>query len=258
LIAGVTAFAFQGVGDITKHGTLDFLSETHIENIAGHALVGCASAAASGGKCGAGALSGAAGSFDGPLLAGLNPDAKLVATSVVGGLASVAGGGKFANGAVTAAFGYLFNEMAHCAAGDQTCGRGALAPASPGAGGGEFGLGLGLAGAGSWLAAQSSGLWDWMVGVNDNAAVHGNSAASMQGTEVYYLINNETGAIDKIGITSYPEQRYSQAYLEAENVRYAAQAYYDWRAAAMLDENIRLNFYRFENGQLPRLNRVDR
>lgn len=33
-----------------------------------------------------------------------------VAHAVVGGLASVAGGGKFANGAVTAAFGYLFNE----------------------------------------------------------------------------------------------------------------------------------------------------
>jgi hypothetical protein len=42
-------------------------------------------------------------------LKGLNFGAKLVATSVLGGLASVAGGGKFANGAVTAAFGYLFN-----------------------------------------------------------------------------------------------------------------------------------------------------
>jgi hypothetical protein len=34
----------------------------------------------------------------------------LVAHAVVGGLASVAGGGNFANGAVTASFGYLFNE----------------------------------------------------------------------------------------------------------------------------------------------------
>ena len=32
--------------------------------------------------------------------------------STVGGLASVAGGGKFANGATTAAFGYLFNALA--------------------------------------------------------------------------------------------------------------------------------------------------
>jgi hypothetical protein len=35
----------------------------------------------------------------------------LITHAVAGGLASVAGGGKFANGAVTAAFGYLFNEM---------------------------------------------------------------------------------------------------------------------------------------------------
>ena len=35
---------------------------------------------------------------------------KLVATAAVGGAASVAGGGKFENGAVTAAYGYLFNQ----------------------------------------------------------------------------------------------------------------------------------------------------
>ena len=33
-------------------------------------------------------------------------------TGVIGGLASVAGGGKFENGAVTAAFGYMFNYLA--------------------------------------------------------------------------------------------------------------------------------------------------
>jgi hypothetical protein len=33
--------------------------------------------------------------------------------AAIGGLASVAGGGKFGNGAVTAAFGYLFNELSH-------------------------------------------------------------------------------------------------------------------------------------------------
>lgn len=32
---------------------------------------------------------------------------------IVGGVGSVLGGGKFANGAVTGAFGYLFNECAH-------------------------------------------------------------------------------------------------------------------------------------------------
>jgi hypothetical protein len=36
-----------------------------------------------------------------------------IMSSVAGGLASVAGGGKFENGAVTAAFGYLFNFVSH-------------------------------------------------------------------------------------------------------------------------------------------------
>jgi hypothetical protein len=36
---------------------------------------------------------------------------KLAVVTVSGGLASVAGGGKFGNGAVTAAFGYLYNEL---------------------------------------------------------------------------------------------------------------------------------------------------
>jgi hypothetical protein len=31
-----------------------------------------------------------------------------------------------------------------------------------------------------------------------------------------------------------------------------------WRYAAMVDEKIRLTFYQFENGQLPRLNQLTR
>ena len=38
-------------------------SANHLANIAGHAAIGCATAAASGGRCGPGALSGAAGAF---------------------------------------------------------------------------------------------------------------------------------------------------------------------------------------------------
>jgi hypothetical protein len=118
-IAAATAYAFTAVGDMTGtfsgasnggHAPLDFASEAHLFNMAAHALVGCASAAANRGRCGSGALSGAIGSFAGPLLTGLSFESKLISTSVLGGLASVAGGGKFANGAITAAFGYLFNE----------------------------------------------------------------------------------------------------------------------------------------------------
>jgi RHS repeat-associated protein len=118
-IAGLTAFAFNAVGDFTGHSP-DLFTAAHAENIAGHALVGCASAVASGGSCGSGALSGAVGSAVSPLTNQLFPDARTdfgqriggtIVEATAGGLASVAGGGKFANGAVTGAFGYLFNAV---------------------------------------------------------------------------------------------------------------------------------------------------
>ena len=88
-IAAVTAGAFYAVGSLAPTGTL--------LNIAGHAAVGCLSAVASGGKCGSGALAAgisAAGAprigraFRGNLLGGT------LASSVLGGLGSVARGGQ--------------------------------------------------------------------------------------------------------------------------------------------------------------------
>jgi hypothetical protein len=120
VIAGATAFAFNMVGDLTGH-TPSFGTPAYAENIAGHALVGCASSAASGGSCESGALSGAVGSALSPLTRDIFPNARTdlgqriggtIMEATAGGLASVAGGGKFANGTVTAAFGYLFNETA--------------------------------------------------------------------------------------------------------------------------------------------------
>ena len=75
-----------------------------LANIAGHALVGCAMAVASGAKCGPGALAAGVTSFAGPMINGRGFSvASLMANSALGGLAAVAGGGKFANGAVTGA-----------------------------------------------------------------------------------------------------------------------------------------------------------
>jgi RHS repeat-associated protein len=121
IVTAATAAAFYGVGEMTGnfagvldpqlggHGPLQFGSDAHLFNIAGHALVGCGASVASGGKCGSGALSGAIPSLAGPIVNKLPFQAALVANTTLGGLASVAGGGKFANGAVTGAFGYLFN-----------------------------------------------------------------------------------------------------------------------------------------------------
>jgi hypothetical protein len=134
-ISGFTAVAFFGVGEMTSsfgveggvlnpalggHGPLDFMSDAHLFNIAGHALVGCLSAVASGGKCGGGAAAGGLASLGSPLVEQYFPNARIdageklggtIASAVLGGIGSVAGGGKFANGAVTGAFGYLFNQL---------------------------------------------------------------------------------------------------------------------------------------------------
>ena len=116
-IAMATAAAFNFVGDATAMpGTgshdLPFGSEQYVQNVAGHAAVGCLTAVASGGKCGAGAASAALGAAGAPFLQGQGLVAGTAASAVLGGLGSVAAGGKFADGAVTAAFGYLFNACA--------------------------------------------------------------------------------------------------------------------------------------------------
>jgi RHS repeat-associated protein len=114
VIAGATAFAFYEVGDLTP-GAANAMQNpaAYAENVAGHALVGCASPVASGGSCEPGALSGAVTSAAGPLINNPYSVQSLVANAALGGLASVAGGGKFANGALTGSFGYLFNDLGH-------------------------------------------------------------------------------------------------------------------------------------------------
>ena len=83
-----------------------------LERYAGHALAGCVGGLASGG-CERGAASAIAGQW------GTNiSNSSFIVTVVVGGTTSVIGGGKFANGAETAAFGYMYNGCGH---GETTC-----------------------------------------------------------------------------------------------------------------------------------------
>jgi hypothetical protein len=176
-------------------------------------------------------------------------------------------GGKFVNGAVTAAFARMFNDEMHRI--DITCGAAAGGAAAMCIGTAAAGVSCPATGATCAIApsaavACASGVTAAIAvcsianssGGGSIIRVHGNSAASMQGTEVYYLINNITGAIDKIGITSYPGTRYSQAYLDGEYVTYSPQAQYTWRYIAMVDEQLRLLNYQIEHGQLPRLNKI--
>jgi RHS repeat-associated protein len=134
-IAAATAFAFNVVGAATNAvaGQGFDLSAAHIQpqfgtdayafNVAGHAAVGCLSSVASGGSCGSGAAAAAAGAAATPLVNTAFPNPRgnagdfiggTAASGVVGGLASVAGGGKFENGAITGAFGYMYNNCFSC------------------------------------------------------------------------------------------------------------------------------------------------
>src|SRR5690606_30681655 len=79
----------------------------------GHAGVGCASAAASGGDCGAGAAGAFVGAMGNNFFATGNVAGDFGVATVSGGLGSMAAGGKFADGAKIAAVGYLFNHCMH-------------------------------------------------------------------------------------------------------------------------------------------------
>jgi hypothetical protein len=78
-----------------------------------HAAAGCASATLTDGDCGSGAMSAGFSEFAGSRLGDWGKGGNLIRNMVLGGTASVIGGGTFANGAQTAAFGYLYNYCAH-------------------------------------------------------------------------------------------------------------------------------------------------
>jgi RHS repeat-associated protein len=119
LIAAATAVAFWEVGNLTNavagadpngpHIAPQFGTPAYAFNVVAHAAVGCASAVASGGKCGPSALAGGVTLAAGPVINGNGFFFGLVANTTLGGGAAVLGGGKFENGAITGAFGYLFN-----------------------------------------------------------------------------------------------------------------------------------------------------
>jgi hypothetical protein len=110
LITGGTAYAFNLAGDVYGYGA------NAAGGYAAHAGVGCASSVASGGNCGQGAAAAVFGKYASVTIGGTPGQFngyQMAATMVAGGVGSVIAGGKFENGAKTAAFGYLFNQLAH-------------------------------------------------------------------------------------------------------------------------------------------------
>ena len=107
--AGLTAGL---AGAFNLHGVAEFGSAKWAGQIALHTAMGCAQSAAAGGSCRSGAIGSGVSAFASPMLEGLKGPGKLIASAIVGGVASRLSGGKFENGAMSAAFGYLFNEAA--------------------------------------------------------------------------------------------------------------------------------------------------
>ena len=104
-----TAYAFDAAGTAAQG------SEYGVGHYASHAAVGCVSSVAGGGQCGAGALSamaGLAGTQFGEVI-GAGTAGRFATSVVAGGIGSSLAGGSFMDGAQTAAYGYLFNSLAH-------------------------------------------------------------------------------------------------------------------------------------------------
>jgi RHS repeat-associated protein len=106
-IAGATSYALSQIGTEYPYQTQP------LANTLGHAVVGCLGAEASGtSNCSQGALAGGVSAgFNNYVGYSENPILGTMQSSFVGGVASVAGGGKFAEGAQTGAFGHLFNHL---------------------------------------------------------------------------------------------------------------------------------------------------
>ena len=126
-VAGFASGLIAGRGDLrtaisgaVTGGIFGFIGDIGIgsniyEKTALHAFGGCFSAAFGGGDCKSGALSAgfAEGLGTSGALGGWGKYGNIARNAVIGGTASLASGGKFENGAMTGAFGYLFNKLGH-------------------------------------------------------------------------------------------------------------------------------------------------
>jgi RHS repeat-associated protein len=114
-IAFLSAYAFQLAGGAGSGGGVSKeIASRSVERYLAHAAAGCVSAAIGGGQCGTGAVSAVFGKFATNAIGGTPGqfDAfQAAATVVAGGVGSVIAGEKFENGAKTAAYGYLFNQL---------------------------------------------------------------------------------------------------------------------------------------------------
>ncbi len=122
LRGGITGAAFAGVGSMTSGLAESANLADNAANVAIHATAGGVTSVIQGGKFQSGFLAAGFSEFAGPHIdklpldgVGKNMAAIVggVARGAVGGIASVLGGGKFENGAITSAFQYMYNHLLH-------------------------------------------------------------------------------------------------------------------------------------------------
>jgi len=113
----ITGAIFTGVGDFTKTLGADFGAQA--ADVAIHGVAGGLTSVITGGEFQSGFLAAGFSTFAGPRLDNLIPanvgenTANIIGgvyRGAAGGMASVLGGGKFANGAITSTFEYLYNS----------------------------------------------------------------------------------------------------------------------------------------------------
>lgn len=255
LYGGLTGGAFGAVGFYGKSWSTPTV-------VAAHAAVGCVSQSIGGGSCKAGALS--AGFAKWATVEGYDfKDTFLngVKATVIGGTASVLGGGKFEDGAATAAFGYAFNELSAATRAKIVAGGGALGFAAGTAGaavctGGTAGvcaLGAGPIILGGTALGMATG--NAVANTVDalTESVHGNDTLSPKPTTVYQLISNITGEVMKYGITGEndPSDRYAATYYAQRQVTMVPIATFESRLPARMLEVMLCSNHVIQHGKLP-------
>jgi len=117
ITGGLSGAMFGGIGDfagkLAAGNSASIFANGGFGRAALHAAGGGLMSKAMGGDFMSGAMAAGFAELAGPMTSGFGPIGDGVARMVVGGTASVIGGGKFENGAITATYGYLFNCVPH-------------------------------------------------------------------------------------------------------------------------------------------------
>jgi hypothetical protein len=249
-----------------------------------HGIIGGALSVAQGGSFLQGFAGSAIGALGGALAGnsglvgeyGDGNSANILGRALISGAAGCLGavvtGGKCAQAALTAAFASMYNADGPgrakavatgiaigttvgvgLAIGCDAATVGVCALANPAIISGSAAIGGSL----GYIYDSISGAFN--SAANDNTKAHRNAAYSQDPNDLYNLINRDSGAIDKIGVSSkIPGGRYSEAYLAAQRVDYVTVWSFSSRYSAYLAENIALLAYKSAHGAYPRLNRVAR